>query len=189
MLTNQKNSPFCQVQTIPRMSSGWVDSHPMSPQKRVKFWLKRNLSARTKRRLKRAFDDLVGRIPSSAKEATVETLTSENSPAVPEASSSAGLKAGDTVRVRLRAEIEATLDGWHELKGCVIMPDMWQYCGTTQRVFKVVERFVDERDYRLKKGTGILLLEGLICQGTADYGRCDRACFYFWREEWLETVD
>jgi hypothetical protein len=68
------------------------------------------------------------------------------------------------------------------------MPDMWQYCETSQRVFKVVERFVDERDYRLKKGTGIILLEGLICEGTADYGRCDRSCFYFWRVEWLEKI-
>jgi hypothetical protein len=25
--------------------------------------------------------------------------------------------------------------------------------------------------------------------GTPDYGRCDRACFYFWREEWLEKLD
>ena len=99
-----------------------------------------------------------------------------------------GPKAGDLVRVRSRVEIEATLDSWNELKGCAVMPDMWQYCDTTQRVFKVVERFVDERDYRLKKGTGIILLEGLICQGTIDYGRCDRSCFYFWRVEWLEKA-
>ena len=112
----------------------------------------------------------------------------ETTLAVSEAKSNVGLKTGDLVRVRSRVDIEATLDGWNELKGCAVMPDMWQYCGTTQRVFKVVERFVDERDYRLKKGTGIVLLEGLICQGTEDYGRCDRSCFYFWRVEWLEKI-
>jgi len=29
----------------------------------------------------------------------------------------------------------------------------------------------------------------LHCQGTSDYGRCDRSCFYFWREEWLEKIN
>jgi hypothetical protein len=54
---------------------------------------------------------------------------------------------------------------------------------------KPVKRFVDERDYRVKKAKGIILLEGLICEGTPDYGQCDRACFYFWRQEWLEKMD
>ena len=127
---------------------------------------------------------------SSSSRASIrpQKVNSEISEVEP-ATSRTGIKAGDLVRVRSRAEIESTLDGWNELKGCAIMPDMWQYCGTKQRAFKVVERFVDERDYRLKKGTGIILLEGLICQGTIDYGRCDRSCFYFWREEWLENID
>jgi len=29
----------------------------------------------------------------------------------------------------------------------------------------------------------------VYCQGTPDLGRCDRSCFYFWREEWLEKLD
>ena len=49
--------------------------------------------------------------------------------------------------------------------------------------------FLDERDHRLKKCRGVLLLEGALCQGTAKFGRCDRSCFYFWREEWLEKMD
>jgi hypothetical protein len=51
-----------------------------------------------------------------------------------------------------------------------------------------VERFVDERDYRVKKASGVVLLEGSLCQGTELYGPCDRSCFFFWREEWLEKV-
>jgi hypothetical protein len=27
-----------------------------------------------------------------------------------------------------------------------------------------------------------------MCQGTKDFGRCDRSCFFFWREEWLEKL-
>jgi hypothetical protein len=66
---------------------------------------------------------------------------------------------------------------------------MWQYCGTTQKVLKPVKRFVDERDCRVKKVKGVYLLEGVNCQGFELYGECDRACFYFWREEWLEKLE
>jgi len=107
----------------------------------------------------------------------------------PAAVTTSSLKAGDLVCVRSREEIEATLNPWRQLKGCTFMEEMEPYCGTTQRVLKPVERFLDERDYRIKKTRGIILLEGLLCQGTERFGRCDRSCFYFWREEWLEKID
>ena len=69
------------------------------------------------------------------------------------------------------------------------MEEMWPYCGTTQKVFKRVEKFLDERDYLLKKCRGIVILEGIFCEGTKDFGQCDRSCFFFWREEWLEKID
>jgi len=99
------------------------------------------------------------------------------------------LEATDLVRVRSREEIQATLNHWRQLKGCTFMNEMWAYCGTTQRVLKPMQRFVDERDLRVKKSKGILLLEGAMCQGTAEFGSCDRSCFYFWREEWLEKIE
>lgn len=102
--------------------------------------------------------------------------------------SAPALRSGDVVRVRSRDEIAATLNAWHELKGCSFMPAMWEYCGSVQVVLKPVERFVDERDYRVKHASGLVILEGLLCSGSPDYGRCDRACFYFWREEWLEKI-
>jgi hypothetical protein len=98
------------------------------------------------------------------------------------------LEPGDVVRVKTKEEIKATLDLWNRCKGCDIMEEMYVYCGTTQRVFKKVERFVDERDYRFKKCKGIVFLEGVFCEGTVDYGRCDRNCHFFWREEWLERI-
>lgn len=101
----------------------------------------------------------------------------------------AGLRAGDLVLVRSREEIEATLDDWRELKGCSFTSEMWVYCGTTQRVLKPMERFLDERDYRIKRCKGIVLLEGVICQGTVFPEGCDRSCYLFWREEWLEKID
>lgn len=92
------------------------------------------------------------------------------------------------MRVRSREEIDATLNVWQSLRGCGFLPEMDQYCGTVQRVLKPVVRAVDERDYQVKKFSGVVLLDGVICEGTATFGNCDRACFYFWREEWLEKV-
>jgi hypothetical protein len=98
------------------------------------------------------------------------------------------LKVGDQVRVRSWEEIEATLDPFKELKGCAFLVEMKEFCGTTHRVFQVLERFLDERDYKVKKVKGVVLLEGVICRGTPVFGRCDRSCLLFWRQEWLEKV-
>ena len=96
---------------------------------------------------------------------------------------------GVRVRVRSLEEIQNTLNSFKELKGCAFLEDMQQYCGSEQRVLKVMERFLDERDYQVKKAKGIVLLEGVYCQGTPVFGRCDRSCLLFWREEWLEMIE
>ncbi len=98
------------------------------------------------------------------------------------------LRPGDLVRIRSWEEIRATLNHWNSLKGCTIMEEMKPYCGTTQKVYKRIERFLDERDYLIKKSKGLIILENVICDGTIDFGKCDRSCFFFWREEWLEKV-
>ncbi len=99
------------------------------------------------------------------------------------------LKPGDLVKVKSDKEIRKTLDRRNKLKGCGIMDGMWKYCGTEQRVLKVVRQFLDERDYLMKKCKGIVILDEVICEGTIWWGKCDRSCYYFWREEWLEKVD
>ena len=98
------------------------------------------------------------------------------------------LKAGDRVRIKSKEEIQATLNHWNQLKGCSFMEEMLPYCGTEQRIFKRVEKFLDERDYLLKKCRGIVILDGVFCEGTRDFGPCDRTCFFFWREEWVEKI-
>jgi len=98
------------------------------------------------------------------------------------------LKKGDLVKVRSKEEILSTLDPFNELKGCAFLFEMHQYCGTEQRVFKSMERFMDERDYKVKKTKGLILLENNFCTGTPVFGKCDRSCFLFWREEWLEKI-
>ena len=171
----------CQIFTLGGMGQGLADVPPESFTRRLKLTIRRRLNPRAERRLKAISDDLMnwarnatGRSSRPASHAT--------------GASAVSLATGDWIRVRPGEEISATLNNWRQLKGCTFMPEMEQYCSTTQRVFKPLTRFVDERDLRVKKSSGIVLLEGVICQGTAEFGRCDRSCLLFWREEWLEKV-
>lgn len=184
----------CQMFSVPEMSD------PLQPIDIV--WQRRN---RLKRILKRRVRYLLNSFlcasrvasgsPSSfvSREDFPSGSTPDASPLAPHRSlpsvpGGTSSMPGDLVCVRSRKEIEATLDRWNQLKGCSFMEEMQPYCGTTQRVFKRVAKFLDERDYLMKKCQGIVLLENAICEGTNDFGNCDRACFYFWRQEWLERV-
>jgi hypothetical protein len=171
----------CQLQCIP----GFFEEYAIIPKesvlRKIRLAIRRNLTARQTRSIKTRSGDIFNnflrflglREPAPIYDPPASTF-----------------KPGDLVRVRSRKEIEATLNIWHQYKGCMFMPDaMERYCGTIQRVFKPMERFVDERDYFVKKTHGIILLEGVHCEGSVFYGRCDRACFSFWREEWLEKIE
>ena len=171
----------CQIPCLQSISEGDAEVGPQSLRKRLSVALKRHLTPRMKRTIKTYSNRLIdwflkvrGRGQVSFVPVTKVTATS--------------LKAGDLIRVRSE-EIQATLSYWKEFKGCVFLEYMWPYCDTTQRVLKPMEKFLDERDYRVKKCKGIVLLEGVLCHGTPAFGRCDRACFFFWREEWLEKLD
>ncbi len=98
------------------------------------------------------------------------------------------LQPGDHVRVRSRNEIAKSLNRWNCLRGCCFMEEMGSFCNTEQTVYKRVERFLDERDYHVKRCIGLVILKDVQCSGTVDFGRCDRSCFFFWREEWLEKI-
>ena len=96
---------------------------------------------------------------------------------------------GDLVRIRPREEIEKTLDGWNRYKGCRFMEEMWGHCGGTFRVFKRVNRMLNEQTMAMVKTKNMYLLEGLICHGSWPFRECDRSCFYFWKSVWLEKVE
>jgi hypothetical protein len=172
----------CQVPCLQRIAEGAAEMPPQSLARRLKLMVRRRLSPQAERRFKMRTNNLMNwlcRITGRPERPTALSITG----------SPIHLKAGDWVRVRPRAEIDATLNQWRQLRGCTFMPEMDQYCGTTQRVLRPLERFVDERDLRVKTSKGIVLLDGVMCQGTADFGRCDRSCLVFWREEWLEKID
>jgi len=171
----------CQLPQLQDIAEGIGESPPPSPARRLKLALRRRLSPRSERRLKQRSNALMNWL--------YRVSGRPERPMAPPAKLAVHLQAGDRVRVRSRTEIDATLDHWRQLRGCTFMPEMAGYCGTVQRVLKPLERFVDERDLQVKTARGIVLLDGVVCQGTADFGRCDRSCLLFWREEWLEKLD
>lgn len=170
----------CQIPCLPRLAEGPAQVGPQPLTRRLKRALARPWNYQLKPQLKRFFAWREARQAARGKVAAVAQAAS--APPRP-------LQAGDRVRVKSRPEIQATLNRWKELKGCAFLEEMGQYCGTEQVVLQPLERFLDERDYKVKKARGLVLLQGVICRGTPVFGRCDRACHLFWREEWLELLE
>lgn len=209
-----ENMEGCQLPNVPKLSEGLVkgDSQPFIRRvKRTlavpwnyhgKRWLKKAYRIYEKRFgpikprmiVKTANDDLPQTMLSEQPEnhpGTQQQQLVDQLPHVEEMDLAEPRKliAGDWVRVRSWEEIQPMLDPFKETRGCAFLEDMRKYCGTKQRVFKSMERFLDERDYKVKKVRGVILLENVICGGVPAFGRCDRSCFLFWREEWLEKID
>lgn len=102
------------------------------------------------------------------------------------------LKAGDRVRVRSWDDIKRTLDAEKRCGGLGWLPLQQEHCGKTYTVVRRVERFFDERARRLLKLRDVVLLEGVHCMppkdGPLSYAGCQRMCFLFWKEAWLERA-
>ena len=171
------NFDGCQLPCVPKFSLGPARMTERTLIGRVKRLLAVPWNRIVKKWLKQAYYTSLRWRGNSSRQTVAKELT----PAIP-------FMKGDLVRVRTREEILSTLDPFKELKGCAFLPDMYQYCGTRQRVLRSMQHFMDERDYKLKKVRGVILLENVICSGTPTFGACDRCCFLFWREEWLEKV-
>jgi hypothetical protein len=172
----------CQLPCLRFVAEGFAEAPPQSIGRRGKLLIRRHLDPSKERSLKNYTNKCMNRLCR---------LTGKNGKpsALARCISSARLQDGDLVRVRSRKEIESTLNHWRQVRGCSFMPEMAEYCGTIQRVGRIMTRFVDERDLRIKKSSGIILLDGVMCKGTADFGSCDRSCLHFWREEWLEKLE
>ena len=172
----------CQIPSLQNISEGIAEVPPQTLGRRAKMMVRRRVGPGRERAFKNYTNDRINRFCQ---------LTGRNTKPKVSLPKSAlnDLQAGDWVRVRSIEEIQTTLNHWNQVRGCAFMPEMAIYCGTTHRVLKRMKSFVDERDLLIKKSNGIILLEGVMCRGTAGFGNCDRACFHFWREEWLEKVD
>jgi hypothetical protein len=175
-------SSNCQIPSLQLVADGIVTNPEESFSRRLKLTIRRHLSPEKERAFKNYTNNSVNRLYRLTGRSSKPAVTASRTPAV-------HLVEGDFVRVRPREEIENTLNHWRQVRGCAFMPEMAEYCGTIQRVFRSMIRFVDERDLKIKKSKGIILLEGVMCKGTEEFGRCDRSCLHFWREEWLERLD
>ncbi len=178
----QESDLSCQIPCLPLIAEGWAEMPRLSPVNQARLFVRRRLTPSRNRAVKNFIDKLIDFFAPAVGKGTQSTVEVNMIVSQP-------LEAGDWVRVRSLDEICATLNNWRQLKGCTFLPEMEAYCDTRQRVLKPVRRFVDERDLRVKKAFGILLLEGVMCQGVAYSGRCDRSCHYFWRQEWMEKID
>jgi hypothetical protein len=99
------------------------------------------------------------------------------------------LQPGELVRVRSKAEIEATLDHTNYNRGLSFDGEMVQYCGRLARVQARVSRLIEESNGEMIEiGSDCIILEGVICGG--DYHRfCPRGIYPYWREIWLERAE
>lgn len=208
-----QNMDGCQLPSVPKLSEGLVQVETQSFLRRVKLSLAAPWNYHVKRWLKqiyriyakqfapiRPMNDMkpaqlelsqpVLVAPSDGHAGTQQQQLVDQLPQVEsvDGAQPGKLNAGDWVRVRSWEEIQPMLDPFKETRGCAFLDDMHKYCGTKQRVLKPMERFLDERDYKVKKVRGVILLENVICNGTPTFGKCDRCCFLFWREEWLEKI-
>jgi hypothetical protein len=98
------------------------------------------------------------------------------------------LNVGDLVEVRSVNEILATLDDSGRYRGLRFTQEMSKYCGNKFKVYKKLRKILIETTGELRTmKVPIVLLERVYCDGSAHDG-CDRACFCFWVEEWLDKV-
>jgi hypothetical protein len=102
------------------------------------------------------------------------------------------LQAGEKVRVKSLEEIRKTLNKDNKLMGLSFFAPMEKFCGGTYTVHKRVERIFNERKWRMSKIKSVVLLEGVFCDGVGGIEKmwdgCDRSCYLWWKEAWLERV-
>ena len=162
----------CQLAALRLTSEGIAPSPPASLLRRLKLAVRRHLTPSTERKLKRTTNGLANR---------AYALTNRPERTMQAAASSAAdrCEAGDLVRVRSAGEIDATLDHWRQLRGCTFMPEMRQYCGTTQAPDGAV-RSVDLREEARHRAA----------RRRASQERpiwCDRSCFSGARNGWRRS--
>jgi hypothetical protein len=107
-------------------------------------------------------------------------------------SATLGLRPGERVRVKPKAEILATLSTGQRNRGLWFDAEMVPFCGREFRVLRRVERIIDDRTGRMLELRGdCIILDGAVCGGHLSRNRlfCPRSIYSYWREIWLERVE
>lgn len=125
--------------------------------------------------MKRDVPDLLGTVP----------------PKSPTPTARLNFQPGERVRVKSKAEIEATLDALGRNRGMRFDVEMARYCGQTATVKSSVTRIIDEQTGKMRlMKEPCIILAGVVCM--AEYSECrlmcPRAIPSYWREIWLERV-
>lgn len=105
-----------------------------------------------------------------------------------------GLKPGERVRVKSLEGIQKTLDAKRRYGGLGYMDvEMNKHCGGVYTVRKQVNLFFDERHWKMMKLREVVILDNVYCElpniSGPDWAGCDRTCFLFWKEAWLERLN
>ena len=98
---------------------------------------------------------------------------------------------GEVVNVKSREDISQLLNNENKLDGFLFMEQMWQFCGSTYPILKVVKSIFNEHKKRTYRPTAnIYILDHILCDGNVSQFQftCDHACFLLWHEDWLEKV-
>jgi len=100
-----------------------------------------------------------------------------------------GLKAGEWVVVRSRAEILATLDKNGQLDKMPFMPEMLQYAGQKLQVSKRAHKTCDPiNGLESRALPDTVHIGDLRCDGSA-HADCQAGCLFFFKEAWLKRAD
>ncbi len=98
------------------------------------------------------------------------------------------LQPGEWVQIKSESEIRDLLDSRGKTAGLAFMPEMWKLCGRRFKVFKRLDRFISEATGELRMTKNTVLLEGVVCDGSAHLD-CNRSCFLWWKEAWVRRVE
>ena len=100
-----------------------------------------------------------------------------------------GLKAGEWVVVRSRAEILATLDQHGQLDKMPFMPEMLQYAGQKLQVSKRAHKTCDPiNGLESRALPDSVHIGDLRCDGSA-HANCQAGCLFFFKDAWLKRAD
>jgi hypothetical protein len=98
------------------------------------------------------------------------------------------LEPGDLVRIRPRAELDATLDRSGKNRGLGCPFAYRAFAGRELRVRSRLERMISESTGQMRQVRHTVSLESVRCQCHYVTGGCPRRELLYWREIWLERV-
>jgi hypothetical protein len=110
---------------------------------------------------------------------------------------SLGLKPGEVVRIKSRAQIVETLDHRRTNRGLYICNETMRCCGHEAEVRYRVDRIIDEKSATMRELSHTVALQnigheeglGEECLCYDQLGDCPRGGLMYWREIWLERVN